>query len=89
MDRPRNVLCVMKTSEATPFPITLRIAVTAKMVDSQVIYEAYREDIEASLNVYGMKNKIMLHTIEPIITLLGEGEGDQINYHVIDLIEYP
>ncbi len=89
MDKPRNVLCVMKTSDDVPFPVTLRIAVTATIEDSKATYEAYREDVEASLNVYGMKNKIMFHTMEPIITLIATYGRDSITYHLLDLIEYP
>ena len=89
MDRPRNVLCVMKTSDDVPLPITLKIAVTAKIEGSKAAYEAYREDVEASLNVYGMKNKIMFPTLEPIITLIATYGRDSITYHLLDLIEYP
>ena len=89
MDRPRKILCVMKTSEGIPFLVPLTISVQGNLVDSQTHYTAYRQDVEDSLTIYGMKNNTMFHSIEPIITLLAEGSLEQISYHKVELIEYP
>ena len=89
MDRPRKIVCVMQTSEGIPFPVPLTISVQGNLVDSQTHYTAYRQDVEDSLTIYGMKNNKMFHNIAPIITLLAEGSLEQISYHKVELIEYP
>ena len=89
MDRPRKIVCVMKTSEGIPFLVPLTISVQGNLVESQTNYTAYRQDVEDSLTIYGMKNNTMFHSIEPIITLLAEGSLEQISYHKVELIEYP
>ena len=89
MDRPRKIVCVLQTSEGIPFPVPLTISVQSNLVESQTNYTAYRQDVEDSLTIYGMKNNKMFHNIAPIITLLAEGSLEQISYHKIDLIEYP
>ena len=89
MDRPRKIVCVLQTSEGIPFPVPLTISVQGNLVDSQTHYTAYRQDVEDSLTIYGMKNNTMFHSIEPIITLLAEGSLEQISYHKVELIEYP
>ena len=89
MDRPRKIVCVLQTSEGIPFPVPLTISVQGNLVESQTHYTAYRQDVEDSLTIYGMKNNTMFHSIEPIITLLAEGSLEQISYHKVALIEYP
>ena len=89
MDRPRKIVCVLQTSEGIPFPVPLTISVQGNLVDSQTHYTAYRQDVEDSLTIYGMKNNKMFHSIEPIITILAEGSLEQISYHKVELIEYP
>ena len=89
MDRPRKIVCVLQTSEGIPFPVPLTISVQGNLVESQTHYTAYRQDVEDSLTIYGMKNNTMFHSIEPIITLLAEGSLEQISYHKVELIEYP
>ena len=89
MDRPRKIVCVLQTSEGIPFPVPLTISVQSNLVESQTNYTAYRQDVEDSLTIYGMKNNTMFHSIEPIITLLAEGSLEQISYHKVELIEYP
>ena len=89
MDRPRKIVCVLQTSEGIPFPVPLTISVQGNLVESQTNYTAYRQDVEDSLTIYGMKNNTMFHSIEPIITLLAEGSLEQISYHKVELIEYP
>ena len=89
MDRPRKIVCVLQTSEGIPFLVPLTISVQGNLVDSQTHYTAYRQDVEDSLTIYGMKNNTMFHSIEPIITLLAEGSLEQISYHKVELIEYP
>tara|TARA_Y100000114_G_C11639064_1_gene268296 strand:+ start:230 stop:469 length:240 start_codon:yes stop_codon:yes gene_type:complete len=79
----------MKTSEGIPFLVPLTISVQGNLVESQTNYTAYRQDVEDSLTIYGMKNNKMFHNIEPIITLLAEGSLEQISYHKVELIEYP
>ena len=79
----------MQTSEGIPFLVPLTISVQGNLVESQTNYTAYRQDVEDSLTIYGMKNNKMFHNIEPIITLLAEGSLEQITYHKVDLIEYP
>ena len=89
MDRPRKIVCVLQTSEGIPFPVPLTISVQGNLVESQTNYTAYRQDVEDSLTIYGMKNNKMFHSIEPIITILAEGSLEQISYHKVELIEYP
>ena len=89
MDRPRKIVCVLQTSEGIPFPVPLTISVQGNLVESKTHYTAYRQDVEDSLTIYGMKNNTMFHSIEPIITLLAEGSLEQISYHKVELIEYP
>ena len=89
MDRPRKIVCVMQTSEGIPFLVPLTISVQGNLEESQTHYTAYRQDVEDSLTIYGMKNNKMFHNIEPIITLLAEGSLEQISYHKVELIEYP
>jgi hypothetical protein len=79
----------MQTSEGIPFLVPLTISVQGNLVESQTNYTAYRQDVEDSLTIYGMKNNKMFHNIEPIITLLAEGSLEQISYHKVELIEYP
>ena len=79
----------MKTSEGIPFLVPLTISVQGNLVESQTHYTAYRQDVEDSLTIYGMKNNKMFHNIEPIITILAEGSLEQISYHKVELIEYP
>ena len=89
MDRPRKIVCVLQTSEGISFLVPLTISVQGNLVESQTHYTAYRQDVEDSLTIYGMKNNTMFHSIEPIITLLAEGSLEQISYHKVELIEYP
>ena len=89
MDRPRKIVCVLQTSEGIPFLVPLTISVQGNLVESKTHYTAYRQDVEDSLTIYGMKNNTMFHSIEPIITLLAEGSLEQISYHKVELIEYP
>ena len=89
MDRPRKIVCVLQTSEGIPFPVPLTISVQGNLVESKTHYTAYRQDVEDSLTIYGMKNNKMFHSIEPIITILAEGSLEQISYHKVELIEYP
>ena len=89
MDRPRKIVCVLQTSEGIPFLVPLTISVQGNLVESQTHYTAYRQDVEDSLNIYGMKNNTMFHSIDPIIILLAEGSLEQISYHTVYLIEYP
>ena len=102
MDRPRKIVCVLQTSEGIPFPVPLTISVQGNLVESKTPYTAYRQDVEDSLTIYGMKNhstlikksmvsnsKWIFHNKDPIIILLAEGSLEQITYHKVDLIEYP
>ena len=89
MDRPRKIVCVLQTSEGISFLVPLTISVQGNLVESQTHYTAYRQDVEDSLTIYGMKNNTKFHNIEPIITLLAEGSLEQISYHKVELIEYP
>ena len=89
MDRPRKIVCVLQRSEGIPIPVPLTISVQGNLVESKTHYTAYRQDVEDSLTIYGMKNNKMFHSIEPIITLLAEGSLEQISYHKVELIEYP